>query len=61
VREFIMPGLKPDLYEQLFEISQGRLDLFREATDAFVQTAESTTIGETAAPDNNSGKTLGRL
>lgn len=41
------------LYESLLQISEGKLDVFREATDAFVQAANEINIGQhTDAPSN---------
>jgi hypothetical protein len=35
---------KPSLYDNLLEISQGKLDVFTDATNDFVQTSENTNI-----------------
>jgi hypothetical protein len=55
-----MATSKISFYEQLYEISKGEVDLFREATDAFLQAAESTNFdgapskGSTAITSNPS-------
>lgn len=37
----VAPSFRDDLYESLFELSSGRIDLLRKATDAFREIAAS--------------------
>jgi hypothetical protein len=41
-----MAPAKMGFFDQLLQVSKGELDLFRDATDAFVRTAESTDLSE---------------
>ena len=45
---------KSSFYDNLLQISQGKLEIFTEATDAFVQTSEDADISFEQPPQESS-------
>jgi hypothetical protein len=52
-----MASVKTGFFDQLLQISRGELDLFSDATDAFVRTAESTNLSEASRNPQTSAAT----